>query len=238
VDGYNLSRSGSLLLSEDPVSPEGREALCSLLSSYARGKGFRLTVVFDGRGGGSAERVRRPFKGGTAIFSSRTESADDAIRGTVARLQANGSSIGPAIHGSRLGSDGEAVEWWTATLPELGPEQPPFLIKHAATGAEWGPAAREERRSFVHPLGSPTRLRGLEIPAPDPIALAAECSRQLGLEFWVTGTSAVSTPGKHFVRLVSAPPARLPLITLGARRGTERRVSAHGVEFSVLGIVA
>ena len=81
VDGYNLSRSGSLLLSEEPVSPEGREELCALLSSYARGKGFRLTVVFDGRGGGSAERVRRPFKGGTAIFSSRTESADDAIRG-------------------------------------------------------------------------------------------------------------------------------------------------------------
>ena len=163
---------------------------------------------------------------------------DDRIAMTGAQLQVNGSSIGPAIHGSRQGSDGETVEWWTATLPELGPEQPPFLIKHAAAGAEWGPAAREERRSFVHPLGSPTRLRGLEIPAPDPIALAAECSRQLGLEFWVTGTSAVSTPGKHVVRLVSAPPARLPLITLGARRGMERRVSAHGVEFSVLGVVA
>lgn len=80
VDGYNLSRSGRLLLSEDPVSPEGREELCALLSSYARGKGFRLTVVFDGRGGGITGRVRRPFQGGTAIFSSRTESADDAIR--------------------------------------------------------------------------------------------------------------------------------------------------------------
>ncbi|MBI5419180.1 MAG: NYN domain-containing protein, partial [Deltaproteobacteria bacterium] len=50
VDGYNLARSGAVPLAEDPTSPEGRAELCALLSSYARGKGFLLTVVFDGRG--------------------------------------------------------------------------------------------------------------------------------------------------------------------------------------------
>lgn len=80
VDGYNLSRSGALLLQEDPVSPEGRTELCALLSSYSRGKGFRLTVVYDGRGAGGAERTRQPFKGGTALYSARTETADDVIR--------------------------------------------------------------------------------------------------------------------------------------------------------------
>jgi len=80
VDGYNLARSGALFLSEDPAGPEGREELCALLSGYAMGKGFRLTVVFDGRGAEGPQRSRQSFKGGTAVFSSRTESADDVIR--------------------------------------------------------------------------------------------------------------------------------------------------------------
>lgn len=80
VDGYNLARSGALFLQEDPAGPEGREELCALLSGYARGKGFRLTVVFDGRGAEGSHRSRQSFKGGTAVFSSRAESADDVIR--------------------------------------------------------------------------------------------------------------------------------------------------------------
>ena len=80
VDGYNLARSRALFLSENPAGAEGREELCALLSGYARGKGFRLTVVFDGRGAEGSHRSRQSFKGGTAVFSSRTESADDVIR--------------------------------------------------------------------------------------------------------------------------------------------------------------
>ena len=80
VDGYNLARSGAIFLSEDPSGPEGRAELCGLLSGYARGKGFRLTVVFDGRGAGNPQRTRLPFKGGTAVFAAVSESADDVIR--------------------------------------------------------------------------------------------------------------------------------------------------------------
>lgn len=80
VDGYNLARSGALFLSEDPVGESGREELCALLAEYARGKGFRLTVVFDGRGAGRAERTRTAFKGGTAVYASARETADDVIR--------------------------------------------------------------------------------------------------------------------------------------------------------------
>lgn len=80
VDGYNLGRSGAIPFGADPASPEGRGELCSLLSSYAREKGHRLTVVFDGRGGGNPMRTREAFKGGTALYSSRHESADDVIR--------------------------------------------------------------------------------------------------------------------------------------------------------------
>src|SRR3972149_4953041 len=95
------------------------------------------------RGGrGGAPRCDRWKAGGGSPPAARP---DDRTTPTVAHLQANGSAIGPALHGSRQGSDGEAVEWWTATLPELGPGRPPFLIKHVATGAEWSPAAMKER---------------------------------------------------------------------------------------------
>jgi predicted RNA-binding protein with PIN domain len=80
VDGYNLARSGGLPLEGEPGSAEERDALCALLSAYARRKGLRLTVVFDGRGYGSPERTRSAFKGGTAVYSSRSETADDVIR--------------------------------------------------------------------------------------------------------------------------------------------------------------
>ena len=80
VDGHNLVLSGEIPMGADPASPEGRGELCALLSSYARGKGLRLTVVFDGRGSGNPERTRQSFKGGTALYSSRGETADDVIR--------------------------------------------------------------------------------------------------------------------------------------------------------------
>jgi predicted RNA-binding protein with PIN domain len=80
VDGYNLARSGGLPLEGGPGSAEERDSLCSLLSAYARRKGLRLTVVFDARGAGSPERSRQTFKGGVAVYSSRSETADDVIR--------------------------------------------------------------------------------------------------------------------------------------------------------------
>jgi rRNA-processing protein FCF1 len=41
---------------------------------------MRLTVVFDGRGGATPERTRQAFPGGNALYSSRSETADDVIR--------------------------------------------------------------------------------------------------------------------------------------------------------------
>ena len=159
--------------------------------------------------------------------------ADDRITHTVAHLQANGSAIGPAIHGSRQGSDGEVVEWWTATLPELGPEQPPFLIKHAATGAEWGSEAMSARRSFVHPLGAAATLAGVQIPVPDPVALAAAWVASLGLEFLAVGTAAVCVLGRHVIRLV--PAVRQPTCVLSIRAAgvTPSTAAALGVTWEI-----
>jgi catechol 2,3-dioxygenase-like lactoylglutathione lyase family enzyme len=157
---------------------------------------------------------------------------DDAIRNTVARLGANGSSIGPVVHGSRERPDGERVEWWTATPPLLGPDRPPFLIKHLAAGAEWGAGALAARRSFVHPIGSPVVIERLEIAAPDPLGLAADCGHGLGLEFQVIGTVAACSIGPHVVRLVEGRSAAT--LVIGADVPAPRRINAHGMRFEIV----
>ena len=159
---------------------------------------------------------------------------DDGIRATVARLQANGSSIGPAVHGSRERPDGEVVEWWTAAPPELGPARPPFLIRHAAFGAEWGTDALAARRAFVHPIGSPVRLVGLEIAVDDPLAFAAQCLAQLGLEFRLVGAVATATVGPHAIRLVPESPAPRATVTIRASVESPRTVGLLGIGLSVI----
>ena len=141
---------------------------------------------------------------------------DDGIRRTVALLRANGSGIGPVVHGSRERPDGERVEWWTASPPLLGPDQPPFLIKHLSAGAEWGSAALGARRAFVHPVGAPVRLLGIELGIADPLDVAAECARQLGLEFTAVGErgqdGAVTSNGSHSIALTPASSSRLRVL--------------------------
>lgn len=156
---------------------------------------------------------------------------DDAIRVTVARLQANDSRIGPVVRGSRERPDGERVEWWTASPAELGPDQPPFLIKHLAAGAEWGSDALAARRAFVHPAGSQARLIGVQLAVPDPVWLAAECFAQLGLEFQALGPAAIATAGGQRIRLVPTAADPAATVTLRIGSGATRSVNALGLEF-------
>ncbi len=159
--------------------------------------------------------------------------ADDGIRGTVARLQANGSSIGPVVHGSRQGLDGEAVEWWTATPRELGPELPPFLIRHRSVGPEWSSEAMTARRSFAHPLGAAATLVGVQIPVPDPVALAAACVANLGLEFLAIGGGAVCVLGRHVIRLVLAGNQPAPLVSVRAAGAVSSTLTTLGVTLEI-----
>jgi catechol 2,3-dioxygenase-like lactoylglutathione lyase family enzyme len=157
---------------------------------------------------------------------------DDAIRNSVARLQANGSRIGPVIHGSRERTDGEQVEWWTASPPQLGPDQPPFLIKHLAAGAEWGADALAARRAFVHPIGSPVVIERLQIAVPDPLGLAADCRRDLGMEFQLIGDVAVCPVGRQVIRLVGG--GGEPSLVIGAGVGEPRSITAFGMVFEIV----
>ena len=162
---------------------------------------------------------------------------DDTIRNTVARLQVNDSEIGPVVHGSRERPDGERVEWWTASPPQLGPGRPPFLIKHLATGDEWGADALSARRAFIHPIGAPVRLLGIELSVPDPLDLAAACARQIGLQFTAVGETgqlgAAAAIGPHTVVLAPAAAFRTT-VTLGAlRRIPDSTTTVHGVDYVV-----
>jgi catechol 2,3-dioxygenase-like lactoylglutathione lyase family enzyme len=157
---------------------------------------------------------------------------DEAIRITVPTLQANGSRIGPVVHGSRERPDGELVEWWSAAPPELGPDRPPFLIKHVEAGAEWGAEALAARRAFVHPIGSPAVIEQLVIATSGPQSLAADFYRDLGLEFWAIASSAVCTVGRHAIRLVADEP--VTTIVIGAEVDAARSVAAFGIRFAIV----
>jgi len=159
---------------------------------------------------------------------------EDELEVRVAALQAAGSSIGPVVHGSRKRPDGDLVEWWSAAPAELGPDRPPFLIKHAYAGDEWGSAAMASRRAFQHPIGSPASLLRLEIATSDPPALAADYAAEVGVELWAVGDLAVGTVGRHVIRLVPSREMEVAAaVTIGAGVEVPRTYQAFGVRFDV-----
>ena len=157
VDGYNLGRSGELFLEADPTSAEGRGELYALLSAHAREKSLRLTVVFDGRGAGKPERTREAFKGGTAVYSSRTESADDVIR-DLARGAATGTIVVTSDRGlartlpSRniavISCDEFARRLYGRWLEDLkgGPEEEPRAARAGGKKGEGHRQKKQERK--------------------------------------------------------------------------------------------
>jgi catechol 2,3-dioxygenase-like lactoylglutathione lyase family enzyme len=202
------------------------------IAFLADGSYLELMVVEDreaallGPVGAAAVRTREAYGSGLAAYAL----LDDHLETTVAELQANGSSIGPVQHGSRMRPDGELVEWWSAFPESIGPDGIPFLIRHANTGAEWGPAAMAERRSFAHPIGSPVVLARLDLATPDPSDLAARYARELGVEFWAVVDLAVSNVGRHVIRLVPSREMELPaVVTLGAQIEAPRSAEVLGL---------
>ncbi|MDP9249857.1 MAG: VOC family protein [Chloroflexota bacterium] len=180
--------------------------------------------------GGKAAVRALEHGGGLATYAL----VEDDLEAAVARLQAAGSSIGAVTSGSRQRADCELVEWWTATPAELGPDRPPFLIKHARVGSEWGAEALAARREMRHPIGSPAILVRLDIATPDPPALAGEYAAELGVEFWAVADLAVSTVGLHTIRLIPSREMEVAaVIVIGADVEEARTLEALGLRFDV-----
>lgn len=168
--------------------------------------------------------------GGLATYAL----VDDEIDATVATLRAAGSSIGPVERGTRERTDGDEVAWWRAAFDELGPDRPPFLIRHDPTAAEWRPDDRAERARYVHPIGSPAVLVRLDIATPDPPSLAAIYQRELGLDLWSVADLAVCNVGRHTIRLT--PEREMPVpaaVVIGAEVAVPRTLEALGMRFDV-----
>lgn len=154
------------------------------------------------------------------------------IEADVRVLGGYGSHIGPVVAGSRRRDDGEMVAWRSALPPQIGAHGIPFLIEHLASGVEWSPEAVAERGRSAHPIGSRVLLDGLELPAREPEARAADYARDLGLAMRIVGGAVVTTVGPHVVRLVRAAEGTPVTLRLAADVAP-RQVELLGVRFAV-----
>ena len=93
--------------------------------------------------------------------------ATDELEHDVAALRGAGSDLGEPIAGERRRTDGHIVRWRLSMPRQLGPGDPPFLIEHSPTSAEWTPTDRAKRSAQRHPLGGPVRIEVLELPVDD-----------------------------------------------------------------------
>jgi len=138
--------------------------------------------------------------GGLATWAIATNALDD----DVAALVVAGSDLGEPITGERRRADGDLVRWRIAMPPRLGPDEPPFLIEHSPTSAEWTPTDRGNRSAQRHPIGGPVRLEALELPVDAISGTILRLLRSTGLRFRPSlsgGGSRDANVGGQIVRI-------------------------------------
>ncbi|HYM84481.1 MAG TPA: VOC family protein [Candidatus Dormibacteraeota bacterium] len=156
--------------------------------------------------------------------------ASDDLAGDLERLRASGARLDGPIDGERVRPDGAVVRWRFALPPKLGPDQPPFLIEHDTTSAEWTPDAREARAADLQLLDAAVRLSGLELPVADVATTQGRYLRSLALLFRpsLAGSGARDvTIGSHTIRLRRARHHELPVIRLDVLAAAGRSLSAE-----------
>jgi hypothetical protein len=161
---------------------------------------------------------------------------DGSLDETVLRLRSSGSTIRNPERGFRRTADGELVAWSVATFEQLGPNRPPFIIRHEPVGSEWSPDVIERRRSEVHPSGCNVALRCVNLAVADPHALADAYAAELGLASQPDGGGHLVEVGPHTIRLTAAdaarPPTTISLVCTGDTV-TDRVVELFGVRFEL-----
>jgi hypothetical protein len=138
--------------------------------------------------------------GGLATWAIAT----DSMAADLAALRAAGSDLGDPIAGERRRPDGALIRWRLATPRRLGPSEPPFLIEHDSTSAEWTPPERAARLALPHPLGGTVRLEALELAVNDATQAIQRFGRTVGLRFRPSltgGGSRDADVGAQIVRL-------------------------------------
>lgn len=171
--------------------------------------------------------------GGLATWAIATDDLDADL----ARLRARGSNLGDPLPGERQRPDGAVVRWRLAAPATLGPAEPPFLIEHDPTAAEWTPADRAARAAMAHPLGGSAAFQALELAVDDPNLVSQRFARTVGLQFRPSlagGGARDANIGAHIVRL--RPRRHGPgstVVRLGATVEAERTVELFGCQWVV-----
>jgi Glyoxalase-like domain len=117
--------------------------------------------------------------GGLATWAIAT----DELEHDLAALRGAGSDLGEPIAGERRRTDGRIVRWQVSMPHRLGAGDPPFLIEHRPTSAEWTPTDRANRSAQRHPIGGPVRMAVLELPVDDLNGTIQRFLRTTGLRF-------------------------------------------------------
>jgi hypothetical protein len=163
--------------------------------------------------------------------------ATDSIDADVAALRELGAGFGDPTPGERERPDGTVVRWRLAIGGALGPAEPPFLIEHEPSSAEWTESDRAARGMERHPIGGPVRLESLELLVADVAAASQTLARTAELRFrpsLVGGGAREANLGRHTVRLrpVHGTPVA-PGIGLASPAGDDRSVDALGCRWAV-----
>jgi|SRR5579862_3565498 len=168
--------------------------------------------------------------GGFAMWAAATT----GLRSEVASLRGLGSDLREPVDGERIRPDGRIVRWTLAVASSTGPLEPPFLIEHDLSAAEWSPAEQAERAAQHHPLGGSVRFETLELPAADIPRATRGYLRTVGIGPFrpsLAGQGARdATVGPHTIRFVPSRAIGWPLVTVhlratldGVPAGTEVR---------------
>jgi hypothetical protein len=194
--------------------------------------------VFD-RGLAERSWVGRPVLralqsgGGFATWAIATDDLDADLTA----LRPGSSDFGDPRPGERRRADGALVRWRLAARDELGPGEPPFLIEHDETAAEWTPADRAERATEAKRPGGSVRLEALELPVDDPNLASQRLGRSVGLRFRPSLTGGGSRDANLGDQIVRLRPRRggdgSPVIRLRAPVAAERTVELFGCRWVI-----
>ena len=198
---------------------------------------LELVTVFD-RDLGAGSWLGRPTSealargGGLVTWAV----ASDSILADVAALRGAGSDLADPMPGERVRPDGRVVRWRLSLPGRLGPTEPPFLIEHDATAAEWSTEERAERDAEAHPLGGPVRLEVLELPMANvPVAIQS-FGRTVGLRFRPSlagGGARDANVARQVVRLRPAGRDARPGIELSSPAPDSREAQLFGVRWRI-----
>jgi hypothetical protein len=171
--------------------------------------------------------------GGFATWAIATDDLDADL----ARLEPGGSSLGEPRPGERHRADGWVVSWRLAAPDPLGPGQPPFLIEHDETAAEWAPADRLQRAALAERIGGAIGLDALELRVDDPNDASQRLARTVGLRFRPSLTGGGSRDANLGDQIVRLRPRRAgagsPVLRLRAPIAEERSVELFGCRWIV-----